>query len=269
MNLAASIGIPTSFISFSFSASPAERVIEKLKGCHKSITFHSRDPKSKDRFEKFTDRTCYQVADLAFSMRPNKSSEKYIEIRDWIKEQKENSSLIIGLNINQLPLDLEKDQILSNYLSALNKILLAKPNLRFVFIPHDFREKQSDDSILSQLLSKLDYKDKVIMLRGPFTSDVAKAAAGELDLLMTGRMHLAIAALSQGVPSYCFTYKNKFEGLMQLLGLNNNLFSSEQQRDPECILETLNKAIENHSSQHSQLAERLSSVKEMSAENLK
>lgn len=267
-NVASSIGIPTAFISFSFSKSPSEKVVNKLAQCHKNITFHSRDPKSKERFEKFTEKKCFQVADLAFSMLPDRKNEKFNKLKRWIDTQKEMSNTIIGLNINQLPLTISKKDILTNYTKALESFILQNSTISFVFIPHDFRDTQSDDDILSSLLKKLGHLDRVNMLEGPFSSDTAKAAAGELDFLLTGRMHLAIAALSQGVPSYCFSYKNKFEGLMQLLGIKDNLFPCEQQESSTGILEALNSAFSNYKSQTLQLSESLSSVKKMSADNV-
>jgi polysaccharide pyruvyl transferase WcaK-like protein len=42
-----------------------------------------------------------------------------------------------------------------------------------------------------------------------------KYVAGEMDAVLTGRMHLAIAALGCGVPVACITYQGKFEGLFE------------------------------------------------------
>jgi polysaccharide pyruvyl transferase WcaK-like protein len=47
----------------------------------------------------------------------------------------------------------------------------------------------------------------------------AKAIAGAVDLVLTGRMHFAIAALGQGTPPVSVVYQGKFEGLMQHFGL--------------------------------------------------
>ena len=51
-----------------------------------------------------------------------------------------------------------------------------------------------------------------------------KAISGHCDLILSGRMHLAIASLGQGVPVVCLTYQDKFEGLMEHFGLKGNTF---------------------------------------------
>jgi len=43
--------------------------------------------------------------------------------------------------------------------------------------------------------------------------------------VITGRMHLAIAALGMGTPVICLTYQDKFDGLMEYFGSEHYLIS--------------------------------------------
>jgi len=47
-----------------------------------------------------------------------------------------------------------------------------------------------------------------------------KALAGAVDLVVSGRMHLAIGALGMGVPAGGVVYQGKFEGLYQHFDLS-------------------------------------------------
>jgi polysaccharide pyruvyl transferase WcaK-like protein len=49
-----------------------------------------------------------------------------------------------------------------------------------------------------------------------------------MDVVVTGRMHLAISALSQAVPTIGVAYMGKFEGLMQHLSLRSSLVSTQE-----------------------------------------
>ena len=44
-----------------------------------------------------------------------------------------------------------------------------------------------------------------------------------VDLVLTGRMHLAIAALGMGTPPLCVAYMDKFEGLFHLFDIASRL----------------------------------------------
>ncbi len=46
-----------------------------------------------------------------------------------------------------------------------------------------------------------------------------KAVLAAVDLVVTGRLHVAILAMGAGRPALSFGYQGKFEGLYQLLGL--------------------------------------------------
>ena len=56
-----------------------------------------------------------------------------------------------------------------------------------------------------------------------------KAVAGLVDGVVTGRMHLAIAALGQGTPVAAITYQDKFQGLFAHFGVSESLLLSPEQ----------------------------------------
>lgn len=85
-DLAASFGIPTSIVSFSFSKKPAHQVVERFRNINPNIQFYSRDPASRDRFEAFTGKHCELTADLAFLMKAG--AQLNTTVSGWVAEKR-------------------------------------------------------------------------------------------------------------------------------------------------------------------------------------
>jgi polysaccharide pyruvyl transferase WcaK-like protein len=60
-----------------------------------------------------------------------------------------------------------------------------------------------------------------MLLPLPALASQVKSVVAELDLVVSGRMHLVIAALGAGVPAAGIPYQNKFEGLFRHFGLDD------------------------------------------------
>jgi polysaccharide pyruvyl transferase WcaK-like protein len=72
--------------------------------------------------------------------------------------------------------------------------------------------------LLQEMLTP-DFADRIHSMPVTLDSWEIKALSGQVDLVLTGRMHLAIAALGMGTPAFCTVYQGKFEGLMQMFEL--------------------------------------------------
>jgi polysaccharide pyruvyl transferase WcaK-like protein len=57
----------------------------------------------------------------------------------------------------------------------------------------------------------------------PEAADQVKRLAGKVDFVITGRMHVAIAALGMGTPAICLTFQGKFAGLLEYFSLEKYL----------------------------------------------
>ena len=73
----------------------------------------------------------------------------------------------------------------------------------------------------------MDFDDRVEVLSPPFSAWDVKGLCAHLDGVLTGRMHLAIAALGTGTPPLSVAYRGKFEGLMRHIGLDGGLIAPE------------------------------------------
>ena len=101
--------------------------------------------------------------------------------------------------------------------------LEADPRRAVLLMPHDRRPGMTGDmQVLTDLHQALAgrFAERMHMLPDTLDAWELKALAGLVDLVLTGRMHLAIAALGIGTPALCIVYQGKFEGLMTHFGLN-------------------------------------------------
>ena len=82
-------------------------------------------------------------------------------------------------------------------------------------------------------------------------------------------MHLAIAALGQGTPVFCFAYQGKFAGLYNHFSLNNDYIVSPSDIDSPAELESmLSKFLEHLTEEKTVISEHLPHVLALAKKNL-
>lgn len=268
-NLASSINIPCRIVSFSFSETPDQNVVNAIKNSNPKIEFCSRDPVSQKRFIDHTHKKCRLVADLAFLMSP---CSKIVEIKNakkWVDEKKKGGALIIGVNANSLGMSDQFDALVDSYVLSISIVLRERERVYALLIPHDFRNNQSDSYILEIIYNKLKnaFRDRVYLIKGPFDAWDVKYLISDVDVVITGRMHLAIAALSQGIPAYGLSYKGKFEGLMHHLKLEGNLMPRVSSLDKALLGEFIFRAVSEHQVLKGRLEKSLPAVKKLARGN--
>lgn len=265
------LGLEASFVSFSFSSRPNEKVVQRINSLNEKIKFVARDLYSKIRFETFTLRKATLGADLAFKM--NKHVEKSIvkNIVNRISEQKTLGRTIICINANPIVLPSQELRVslVSNYATVINRLLDEDSNKFFLLLPHDFRVGVSDLVLAREILSSIrsEHLTRVILVDFVLECWEAKAIVEKCNLIITGRMHLAIAGLSQGIPTYGLSYNDKFEGLMHHFSLSNNLLKNDEIMDLTKFENFFKFAISNHAQIESEISSKIKDVEALSSLN--
>lgn len=233
LQLANSLGLSTKVFGFSFNESPDESVVRALKSLPDAVRLLARDPVSHRRLENTLKRPIRLVADLAFLLKPDTSGESAKSTLDWIRYQRAQGARVIGINANALlargnfhdPLP-----IAAGLARAIRELHQMHPDLRFVLIPHDLRW-HFNDAMLNRITYEIASIDRntlsenIFTMPSPCFASEVKAVCGELDLAITGRMHLAIACLGQGTPAICIGYQGKMEGLFEHFELPDMVIS--------------------------------------------
>ena len=208
----------------SCSAAPAPDVMAKLKRLS-FIEVLARDPISKRRFEQHLGRAVELVADVAFLLRPELVSPPAVAAAEWLRERKREGHFLLGLNASGETLaKIGAQTAIDAHVAQLSAWLDADPRRSVLLVPHVFREATLTDlDALTAIRAGLRHRaNRTHLLRPPFNAWDAKALAGELDAVLTGRMHFAIGSLGMGTPVLSTVYQGKFEGLMEHLGLGDS-----------------------------------------------
>lgn len=209
-------------LGFSFNHSPrgVTKLFQKL---NKKVVFKVRDPVSRSRLEN--DGVESQlVADLAFMMSVGDYRAKQpVELVRFM-ECNRDGSILLAVNVNCL-LAIKFDNYLPNLEYALAELMSTGP-YRIFFLPHDMRDTgghtdySSCEDLYARLVERNISPDRLYLLRArPQDAAFVKGLVGQCDMLISGRMHLGIAAVSQGVPCLFFEYQGKQGGMLQMLDL--------------------------------------------------
>lgn len=225
--LAAAQGIATSIMGFSFNKNPSQEAIWALRELPPDTIINIRDPLSFARFTKLVGRQARLVADVGFLLKPRHDNETVSQLGAWVDEQRNLDRSLLGLNLHPMLLPLESRTSLSQLVAAGIAVVerALQENCSIVLIPHDSRGLDGDAQVLQPILAALSEKQRthVHFIDHSIGAREVKAICGFLDVVLTGRMHLAIAALGMGIPVGCVTYQDKFEGLMAHFQLDNSL----------------------------------------------
>lgn len=221
-NHSVQFGIPATILGFSFNRNPRRMAVHALSKLHPKVRINVRDQASLDRFKRIVGIPAGLCADSAFLMPP--ALDPSPEAETWITAMRAAGRGPVGVNLNAHALGPAIEQIgtdaLIDHIADQLKLAGKANQLAFMLIPHDLKPHSADVAMLQALEEKLLQKGFPHVLNISFSRpDTIKRIVGLLDLVITGRMHLAIAALGSGTPILAITYQDKFEGLYQHFGL--------------------------------------------------
>lgn len=276
--LAHAAGVRAMIGGFSFNASPHPRSIAVLAALPPAIGLIARDPVSHRRLRGYIDRPVILGADLAFLLQPDTEAEAYRDLQPWFHRERAAGRLLLGVNANYLvdPRHREPDRgsaIVQAYAEGLSGFAAKHRKVSMVLIPHDYRRmagRPDDLQLLQAIASQLPghLAEHVRVLEVPLTAASAKAVVSELDLVASGRMHLAIAAMGAGVPAAGVTYQGKFEGLYEHFGLNGTSVGPEELFTPGVLASFLGRMVDRRDEMKATIRTHLPRVRRLAEDNL-
>ncbi len=241
-DLLAKSGAATAFTGFSMNDSPSPWLRRAFRMLDKDVVVNLRDPLSHKRFEAFTGVRAHVVADVAFLLEPAGASDACRSAVAWIQQQRHSGRCVIALNFHPMLFDVPTR---STSVARLQKALLScmqratsVDSVSWLLLPHDDRHGIGDVVPLAGLHSALPASQQVHvhLVELPPPAAAIKELAGMCDGVITGRMHLAIAALGGGVPVMALAYQAKFAGLMQWFHLPDWLLLDPVKVSDEAVL---------------------------------
>ncbi len=173
----------------------------------------ARDPHSQARLATLG-ITAELVAELAFLLEPDLHQPGGAPARAWLDRQRADGRRVGAVNINHLVAG-RVPGLFDGYVDGLGDA--GSAGTSWLLIPHDRRGEQGDLMLAERLHRRLDEREpgRAHVLHTDAGPAGAKALVGAVDMVLTGRMHLAVAAISQGVPPLAVGYQDKFSGLLE------------------------------------------------------
>jgi len=274
VNMAQLSGAQTRIIGFSFNDKPRASAVAGLGQLPPTVDLLCRDVVSKNRLEQQISRPVELVADAAFLLVPTTDSPLVIAARQWIAQAKaEEQPTLVGLNICSTLVNLEAglsaEDFAERYAQAFVRVAEQYPQMRLLLIPHDTRGDVSDVSLLQQFYQNLPatLQERTYSISGEVTAPEAKALCAGLDLVVAGRMHLAIAALGQATPVLGITYQGKFSGLFQHFELEQMTLSPQRSAEVSVFSDKILEQLARRNAIREQLDEVLPDVRALAQRN--
>lgn len=265
------LGIPATTLGFSFNRNPRYATVHALSRLDPAVRVNVRDAPSLRRFLDIVGVPARLCADCAFLMAA--AAEAEAEAETWIATTRSEGRIPVGVNLNAHALAAAIEQAglvpLVDHLARALGRAGELYRLAYMLIPHDLKMQSGDIAILQMLEGALRRHGfghvRYTQMDRP---DVIKRVVGCLDLVVTGRMHLAIASLGNGTPVLCVTYQDKFEGLYQHFGLSLDHTLSPQQCLGEAFFARLEFACKQIPVNREKIRAKLPEVTAMAARNL-
>lgn len=274
-DIADSLGLKTTLLGFSYNAAPGEQALRMMKKLQPSVRLCTRDPVSYRRLMQHLGRAPIQTADLAFLLKPEEPAD--LQLKDWLREKKSAGHPLYGVNAIKTSKFFDNDSLateskyVSFYVSMLSRIAETEPESYFVFIPHDYRSNGiGERPLLSQLIAALPthIHKRTKLLQSEYNVAEIKWIAGELDFVISSRMHLAIGAIGQATPVFCFEYQGKFQGLFEFIEMPELLSSIQSAlSNPHSVIERILFSIKERESLRSQLIAKLPELRQLALKN--
>jgi len=263
-------------LGFSWNQEPSKEIIAAFKALPDSVLLVARDPTSCMRLRRRLTHSIVSAADTAFSFHHQGETPHVAALLDWCRTQREDPDrLLLGINLSSMAFNIENDEdgatVIGNVSQGLFALKAQHPKLSIVAIPHDLRKFSTPSDIeLAQALVlclKKDFGEAVQCLPADIDPEDISAIVQKVDLVFTGRMHLAIAALRNGIPIACVPYQGKFKGLIRLFVLSDVVIDPEDAQQPELLCAFLHSCLERRAEFKTAIASHLPEILRLSALN--
>ena len=192
-------------------------MVDFLSGRAGNAHHFLRDPVSLERFDRAAGRPLGALsADIAFMIEPEPLAADET-LGAFVAGERDAGRPVVGVNIHpMLSSSRDETEIAALVDSAVRTCnwLHAERGASIALIPHDYRlAPNGDGDMLERVRSGCDPDVRVALPAAPLSAAQIKGLVAALDLVVSGRMHLAIAAFGAGTPVLGITYQGKFDGL--------------------------------------------------------
>jgi colanic acid/amylovoran biosynthesis protein len=164
------------------------------------------------------------IPDAAFMLTPDREASLDDEVSSNIDDE-----MIIGVTTRDwsFPRYEDVDRRLANYRNAISETinkLVETYDAKIVFLPQVVFEPHDDDRRISErIANQTDSRSNVELLTADYTPRELISFAESCDIFLGTRMHSNIFSLVAGTPTGAISYQPKTDGIMEMVGLEDNV----------------------------------------------
>ncbi|WP_230940755.1 polysaccharide pyruvyl transferase family protein [Burkholderia diffusa] len=268
-------GVAGTILGFSFNRQPYRQLRHAFDQIDARLMVNVRDGVSLHRFRRFSSVSAELVADSAFMLQPDHASDCVTSTASWVESRRAAGDIVIAFNLHPMLIRRASDTDIAALVASAREALrglAARHRISIVLLSHDYRGRDGDDTCLEPLHDALaaTMGDRLYYPRSRMSAAELKAISGQVDGVVTGRMHLAIASLGMGVPVAALTYQDKFQGLFSHFDLSDTFLLKPEDAMRSVHLGTvLDRFVLELPKLRSQIQAALPRVKEASCKNLR
>ncbi len=206
------------------------------------------------------------------------NADKTISKKLWDENLLKIGLIVCGWNFKKGPYDRwpREDGEYENWVLLVKSIVRKNENAVFFLMSHsngfDGKEEKMvlkqgrDYPIVKQLYNILrenGFDKNVVLLDGIYLPNETKGIIGNLDVLISGRMHGAVAGLSQAIPTVIMDYghapkAHKLMGFAEMLGIERYLVDPNNTQE---LIDMTEDCINNRNSIRKELIKKMEIVK--------
>lgn len=256
VEIAARAGRPAVVLGFSWNGSPRRAALRAIRAADAAgARLMSRDPESAARLRAHGMHNVEDVADLVFAderMEPGPA----VRLLDGYGSRPialVNASGMIGSWFDQVP----------DYRAIVQNLLDAGMNV--VMVPHAHRVS-GDDVAMGAKVAGLFPRDRVVAISELWSPAEIRALAARASIIVSGRMHLSVIGLSQGVPVVVMSTQGKVAGLLQLFDIESHAIEPREGMSV-VVNDVVNRVLAERDVVAKAIETRLPQVRELARKN--
>ncbi len=213
-------GVPTRVLGFSWNGrAPRSVTYAAARAAKAGAALYVRDPLSRARMAKASIGPTHEASDTVFSLRQrDEDTEIFRRLRDARAEGHRialvNASALVSKRVDQP----------AEYGAVLGA--LRDSGYLPVLLPHVHRGPGGDMTAIQQVVDANPDAPWYVVEELLRPAQI-RALLSLTDVVVTGRMHLGIMALSTGTPAFIISTQGKVEGLGQLFGCDELAVTAE------------------------------------------
>lgn len=210
------LGLDTRVYGFSWNGRPCGVVVDAVRATQPATRLYVRDPHSLSRLDSLVEahgprwRTLL-VTDTVFCL-PVADERPEPGLLEAVGSERP----VAIVNVSGLVM--ARADLLEDHVAVVQELLQLGCDV--VLVPHVIRPGDDDSAACGEVFGRFVDEPRVRLVDERLTPRAVAWLAGRATVVFTGRMHLAILALSQGVPAVVLATQGKVSGLLELFALD-------------------------------------------------